>query len=227
MKTILALLLMVSCLPSVAQTLEKNFIDQNYIEVSGTATVSVVPDLIYLRIELSERDTRNRIALATLEKMMVEKLTALGIDIKKDLTVNDLVSTFRGKFRAVGDILLTKQYTLLVTDASMATRVYEELEKIDVSNISIDRLDHTRMIEFKKEARRQAIQAAKQKAQDLTQAIDQGIGRALFIEEIETPDHRRDNVYANASVSLSSKLEELDFKKIIITYAVRTRFELK
>ena len=37
-----------------AQSFEKNFIDQNYIEVTGKSEMLVVPDLIYLHIMLKE-----------------------------------------------------------------------------------------------------------------------------------------------------------------------------
>lgn len=53
--TTLVLCLFLSWGISRAQTGEKNFIDQNYIEVTGTAEMEIVPDEIYLKIVLSER----------------------------------------------------------------------------------------------------------------------------------------------------------------------------
>ena len=54
--TTLVLCLFLSWGISRAQTGEKNFIDQNYIEVTGTAEMEIVPDEIYLKIVLSEKD---------------------------------------------------------------------------------------------------------------------------------------------------------------------------
>lgn len=45
----------------MAQTGEKNFIDQNYVEVTGTAELEIVPDEIYLRIVISEKDKGKKV----------------------------------------------------------------------------------------------------------------------------------------------------------------------
>lgn len=39
----------------------KNFIDQNYVEVTGTAELEIVPDEIYLRIVISEKDKGKKV----------------------------------------------------------------------------------------------------------------------------------------------------------------------
>ena len=77
---------------------EKNFIDQNYIEVTGKAEMQIMPDLIYVKILLSERDTKNRFTIAELEKKMIAKFQELAIDVKNDLALNDLESFFKNKF---------------------------------------------------------------------------------------------------------------------------------
>src|SRR5579862_9664440 len=96
---------------------EKNFIDQNYIEVTGTAEREVVPDLIFIKIKLSERDTKGKIPLADLQNKVVDQLSRLGIDVKKDLVVDDMLSQFNPKIFSKADITLSKQYTLVVHDA--------------------------------------------------------------------------------------------------------------
>ncbi|HBH21980.1 MAG TPA: SIMPL domain-containing protein, partial [Cytophagales bacterium] len=37
-----------------AQSSTKNFIDENYIEVTGTARIEIIPDEIYLKIIINE-----------------------------------------------------------------------------------------------------------------------------------------------------------------------------
>ena len=41
-----------------AQNGEKNFIDQNYIEVTGKAELEIAPDRIYIQIRLNEKDLK-------------------------------------------------------------------------------------------------------------------------------------------------------------------------
>ena len=61
MKNITALLSLLSITAiTFGQNGQKNFIDQPYIEVSGFAETEIIPDEIYLRIELSENDKGNR-----------------------------------------------------------------------------------------------------------------------------------------------------------------------
>jgi hypothetical protein len=78
---------------ATAQT--KNFIDLPYIEVEGYADTSVTPNEIFIRIVISERDTKDRTSVEGLEAKMVAAFKSLGINTEKELTVNDMASNFR------------------------------------------------------------------------------------------------------------------------------------
>ena len=45
----------------------KNFIDQPYIEVNGNADTMVTPNEIYIQIQLSEKDTKDKVSIEELE----------------------------------------------------------------------------------------------------------------------------------------------------------------
>lgn len=232
MKFFASALFLLSFLSSLAQTGEKNFIDQNYIEVTGKAEMQIAPDLIYLKIRLSEQD-KNRLPIAEQEKKMTDKLQEIGIDTKKDLSVNDLLSRFKSKAFSK-DIIISKEYRLTVHESKMANKVFLELEKLGISNVSIDRLDHTKMEEYRRELKVNAIKAAKEKAEALTKAINQNIGRAIYIVELQNRPvvyGESNALYYNSSQSLrelSAKEEsDLDFEKIKLEYSILTRFELK
>jgi uncharacterized protein YggE len=79
-RTFLTLALVVAVAVGYAQ--EKNFIDQNYIEVNGYAEKKVIPNEIYLKIVLNEKDLKNK-QLPEIEKSMIDKLKSIGIDVKK------------------------------------------------------------------------------------------------------------------------------------------------
>src|SRR6267154_5606646 len=145
MKNILIIVFLGVTKLGFGQTSEKNFIDQNFIEVTGKSEMQLIPDLIYLKIVISEKDTKNKISVAEMEKKMTDKFREIGIDIKKDLVIKDLLSYYKSKFIAKADVILSKEYQLEVHDGKTAARVFEELEKIDISNVSIDHVDHTKM----------------------------------------------------------------------------------
>src|SRR5690606_23331406 len=121
----------------------KNFIDQPYLEVSGSADTLVTPNEIYISIILSEKDNRDRVSLEDMEKRMVEALKELGIDTEKDLALGDILSNFKTYFLKSRNIIKTKSYTLKVSDANIAGLVFMRLEEAGISNVSIERISHT------------------------------------------------------------------------------------
>ncbi|MDX1333726.1 MAG: SIMPL domain-containing protein, partial [Robiginitalea sp.] len=76
----------------------KNFIDQPYLETSARVDTLVTPDRIFLQIRLQESDTKGRTSLEELEKRMATRLSSLGIDLEKQLTVSDPSSDFQKYF---------------------------------------------------------------------------------------------------------------------------------
>ncbi|HTH57678.1 MAG TPA: SIMPL domain-containing protein [Cyclobacteriaceae bacterium] len=232
MKLLAGFLFLSSFISAVAQTGEKNFIDQNYIEVTGKAEMQIAPDLIYLKIRLSERD-KGKPPLPEVERRMVDKLQEIGVDTKKDLSVGDQLSRYRAKAFST-DIVISKEYLLTVHDGKTANKVFLELEKLEISNISVDHLDHTKMQEYRQELKVNAMKAAKEKAEALTKAINQTIGRAIYIQELDNrPIAFEENAlryaynYRAVGVVSSKQESDLDFEKIKLDYFILTRFELK
>jgi len=231
MKHTLIFVLMISSLSVFAQG-EKNFIDQNYIEIIGKAEMQIVPDLIYLKIVISEKDTKNKISVAELEKKMIAKFQDIGIDVKKDLMIDDLSSYYKNKLLGKTDVILSKEYQLIVHDGKTASKVLVELEKIEISNVSVDHVDHSKMEDFKKEIKVNAIRAAKEKAELLTKAVGQNIGRAIYIQESSDYHSGTNGPYRKSSAMFLSEpgvvqMPDLDFEKIKLESSILVRFELK
>lgn len=235
MKKIISVLSLVLFIVFSANS-QKNFIDQNFIEVVGKAEMQIIPDKIYLKIVISEKDNKNKLSITELENKMVDKLKEIGVDVTKDLVIKDLSSNFKYYLLFKNDILLTKEYQVLVYNGKTASRVFLELEKIGISNISVEKLDHSNMLQFTKEVKVNAIKAAKEKAELLTSAINQNIGRAIYIDEIEKS--KDDNMnYNNIRIrGISSKIYgsnasvsdlNMEFEKIEIECSIICRFELK
>lgn len=233
MKTKLMTIIMVFPLILFAQNGQKNFIDQNFIEVTGKSELRITPDLIYVKIMLSEKDEKGKNSLQQNESNLVKKLTELGVDVKKDLMISDISSNFKYYLLSKNDILLTKEYMLVLHDTKMVSRVFLDLEKIGISNVSIDRTDNTKMEDFRREAKEAAIIAAKEKAEYLTKAIGQNIGRAIYIQEVEN-NFTINNPGTSNTIQIrgtgsiyGSNAPEVEFEKIILSYSVICRFELK
>lgn len=213
----------------------KNFIDQNYIQVTGKSIMEIVPDEIYLKILINEKEIKGK-SLIEVENSMIAKLQEIGIETKKDLSILDYTSNFKSYWIVKSSIVLTKEYQLLVREAKVAGKVFQELQKLGISNISIEKIENSKIQEYRKEVKINAIKAAHEKANSLVIAINQTLGKAIYIEEL-------DNNYVNAigarvsgiqvrsanSVTSYSNFQEpeIEFEKIKLDYSILVRFELK
>jgi len=230
MRTTFTLLFVLAFVFTYAQD-TKNFIDLNYIEVTGKAEMEVAPDEIFIQIFINESDYKGKQTLEILERNMLKKLQEIGIDLKKEFAVNDISSNFKDYWIKKTDIFTSKQYQVIVHTAPVAGRVFRELEGLGISNISIEKVDNSEIEKFKKEVKVKAIQAAKEKAESLSGAIGQTIGKAIYIRESEplyAPVMANTMMKARGMELDASYTEpDIEFEKIKLEYSVDVYFELK
>ncbi len=225
MKKLFALILSIASLPGFAQ--EKNFIDQPYIEVTGTAEMKVAPDEIYLRITLDEDDFKGKDSMEEKEKEFLEQLKRLDINISEDLTVRDMASNFDNLIFGT-EINTRKTFVLKVREAAMAGSVMQALSKIDISKIDIDHVNHSELEDFRQQVKIMAIEAARKKAGDLAVAIGQSIGNAIYIQEISKTWPRPQSNPANVlmEVNYFNETPDVSFEKLNLEYSIMVRFIL-
>lgn len=233
MKIYLLVLLTLGFTTIQAQNGEKNFIDKPYIEVSGKAEMEIIPDQIYLNIVINEKDNKGKVVLAQAEKNMIDKLKALGVDTKKDLSVKDMSSNFKNYWLKNSEIMASKEYELLVSNAQTAGRVMQEMEKIGISNVSIARVDHSQIEQYRRTVKVNAVKVAREKATDMAEAISQKAGKAIYIQEIENNFYAQRNLASNMVMKVrgtemmeDSSVPDIEFEKIKLEYQVAVKFEL-
>jgi uncharacterized protein len=211
------------------QSIEKNFIDQNYIEVTGKAQMDISPDIFFVQIQISEKDSKPKTSIDESEKAMITKLKDIGIDEDKDLSVNDLSSNFQKHLVGKPDINVSKDYVLIVHNTKSLFKVFTSLESIGISNSRILKVESSKIIEYRNEVKIKAIQAAKEKASMLATAINQTIGRAIFIQENNQWQtySRTSNTMLSNSILEEPSEQNIDYEKITIDYSILVRFELK
>lgn len=225
-----------STIISFSQNGTKNFIDQPYIEVTGTMEIEIVPNEIYLNILLNENDKKGKVSIETQENQMISILKTLGIDIDTQFSILDFNGYYERKFLSSNEVTKTKKYQLIVDSGECLGRVYEALDKIDISNISITKTSHTDIENIRRQTKLKALKIAKEKANDYANAIDQNIGKALFIQEQNTNINALTG-YANGiqvrgyssnyrAESLKTKIKDLNIKSIIVSETVLAKFTL-
>ena len=231
MKHIIFTLLAIFTLNISTQAQTKNFIDQPYIETSARADTLVTPDKIYLNILISEKDTKGKISVEALENKMGQTLKSLGINLDKQLSLNDLSSNFQKYFLKQQDVLKTKSYTLLVYDALTAGKAILALEKIDISNVTLDKTEFSDIENLQLILKSKAISKAKLNANALVKPLNQTVGNALFISD--TNNYQ----YQVRPVAIQVKRESFDaenfepldieFEKIKVQSDVSVKFKLE
>jgi len=229
---IIGLLLSVSIV-GFAQTGEKNFIDQNYIEVTGKAELEVSPDMIYLKIVLSDKNNKDKLSLSEIEKKMISKLSEIGVDVNKDLSVMDFTSNLKAYLLKPDVVSLTKQYQLIAHDSKTLQKIYFLFQELGISTVSILKLDHSKIEQYRKDVKISAIKAAKDKAEMLADALNQKIGKAIYIQEVNNSNFIPYNLYSNTIQTLSKSQDnsdndsDIEFVKIKIESSFLVRFALE
>lgn len=210
-----------------AQENTKGFIDKPYIEVIGTAEQEVIPDEIYLKIVLQEKDSKGKSTVESQEKAMITALQQAEIEVEKQLRIQDAASDLKTYWLKGNTVVTRREYVLLLPDAGKLDKVFRELERLEISNVSVQKVSHSRLKEFRLQVKVAAIQAARQKAEQLAGAIQQRIGHAIYIQEMEwEPRPYFSNVAVRAVENVAGEGGNVEFEKIRLQASVRVCFEL-
>ncbi len=216
----------ITCVVSAQNSLTTNAVDSREpasVSVRGYATRLVAPDMIYLDITIDENDTKGKVSIEELEAQMLRALKGVGVDTKKNLLTTSMDSNL-SNFRRE-QTRTSKSYELLVGDAKTMTAVYDELNKIGVSQISIDRTSHSDIENIKREVKAQSVLNAKLDAQAMAKAIGQDIGKAYEIGAFDSP-----SVYNSVTLRAmadSAKAQTVEIKQITVTASTQVKFYLK
>lgn len=210
---------------------EKNFIDQNYIEVSGKAETLIAPDEIYVGITLTEKNHKKPIEEQ--EKLLVANLKSLGIDTDKDFSVSNFNGMYTRHFLKRNEVEKVKEYQIIIHDGFTLSKTYSVLDQLNITNVKIIKVSHSEIEKIRRETKINALKAAKQKAKEYAKAIDQNIGDALFIQENDFSNYTQARMreFNTSNVVYEkdkfSNIDDLSFQKIKVTASILTRFELR
>lgn len=219
--------------PAFSQT--KNFIDLPYISVNGNADTAITPNEIFIKIILSEKDTRDKISLEAQELKLVESLKSLGINTENDLTTSDIISNYRFYLLKQKDIIKSKEYILKVNSAALASQVFVKLENMDISNASVDHVNHTELEKFAGICRAKAMTVARERATILATSMNQRIGKVIYINDMNTegvkPSHNNlESITIRGYGTYTDKAKydppKIDFEKIKVSIQVQVNFML-
>lgn len=201
-------------------------VKKNAIEVTGVAEMEVEPDEIIFSIGI-KADNKND--LADNEKKMFELLKNAGVkndDIKFKSMYQNIYSK-TAKF--------SKNYEFKVNAKSNLSKVMEDLNQKWVTSLNVSEVKNSKIADFRKVVKINALKAAKEKADYLLESMGKKTGSPLEIVEIE--DYTSDTVMPVAYKSRANNIQlemadaSVDFsfgniENIKLKYSIKTRYEI-
>ena len=183
MKNLLYTILLLITINAFSQN--KSINDRPFIEVSGQADTLVLPNKIWINVILMEKDTKGKKSVEDLEKEMILKLQEIGINTDKNVSVKDMSSNYKIYLLRQNDVFKSKTYSVLVTNAQTASKVFLGLEKIGISNVQIEKIENDQQKNIRLLLNEKAILRAKQIAESLTKPLSKKVGNAIQINNFE------------------------------------------
>ncbi|WP_175622167.1 SIMPL domain-containing protein [Chryseobacterium schmidteae] len=211
---------------AVANLVNAQEVKKNAIEVTGVAEMEVEPDEIIFSIGI-KADNKNQ--LADSEKLLFETLKNNGVK-NEDIKFKSMYQNLYSKTTK-----FTKSFQFKVNAKTNVSKLFEDLNQKWVSNLSIAEIKNTKIADFRKVVKINALKAAKEKADYLLGSINKKTGDAIEIIEIE--DYMSDSIlpvaYRSkmANVQLEAADQSMDYsfdniENIKLKYSIKTKYEI-
>lgn len=211
------------------------------IEVTGSAEMEITPDVITLNITLREymKNKSSKVAITTLEKQLQDAVEKAGIP-KENFTIANVFGYnydqwWRKKKNDV-DFMARKQYSLKLNRLDKINGILSAVDDEGIESVNIASYTHSKMDEYRKQVKMNALKAAKAKAEYLLGAIDEKIAGVLEVQEFNTdqysdvrPEMANRVMYKAAAADAMGGAPDsnIDFKTIKVRAEVRAVFGIK
>ena len=147
---------------------------------------------------------------------MAVVLQDLGIDLKKQLKLQDLSSDFKNYFLKRKNVLKSKIYRLEVFDAVTAEQELISLEAKGISNVQLIKSAYSKIKQLQIQIKSKAVLEAKKVTEALTTPLNQTIGKAIYIrDEYYNSQVYRDNRMAITAEKVEGDSADKKFQKSI------------
>ncbi|WP_333597160.1 SIMPL domain-containing protein [Chryseobacterium flavum] len=201
-------------------------VKKNAIEVTGVAEMEVEPNEIVFSIGI-KADNKNE--LADNEKKLFDILKNTGVS-NEDIKFKSMYQNIYSKTSK-----FTKSYQFKVSAKSNLSKIFEDLNQKWVNRLNIAEIKNTKIADFRKAVKINALKAAKEKADYLLESMGKKTGNVIEIVEIE--DYTSDTVMPVAYKSRMSNVQlemadaSVDYsfdniENIKLKYSIKTRYEI-
>ncbi len=215
---------------------------QRTINVSGSAEMEIVPDEIYVQIDLREYEKKGsgKVDIETIRNKFLNAIKNIGLT-EEDISVQGYSGWdanniwYNRKKKKDPNMMAGITYLVKLSSTKKMDELVGKLDDEATQNFFISRVSHSKILEYKKQLKIQAVKAAKEKAIYLAEAIDAKIGDPITINEPNEVGFHPMPIYRKmGNVALESVQNQsadapmnVDFKKIKLQFDVHVTFGLK
>lgn len=221
--TLLLLSFLVSFNLLFAQTNNEN---TPYIEVVGTASQEVSPDMIFVEVSLVEKTVgKRRLSISKQESNFWEIVNRLEIDPSKVVLSGAIAEVLMKRYRDKGTSY-KKTFEVELKTAEKVSKFFEQLSANGIREVGISRTDHSDMINIRKNVRVAAIKAAKEKANYLCEAIGQKLGKPKIIREEKTNNYLNALSSSNTMITGLARNMMMGYDLIPVSFSYYIKYEV-
>lgn len=212
------------------------------INVNGSAEMEITPDEIYVQVELREYDKKGvgKVDIQSIRNNFLAAVQKMGI-ADSNVTVQAYsgwdgnVWYYKKNKKQNPDLKAGITYWVKLNSTATMDELVNKLDDEATQNFFIAKVSHSKIQEFRKQLKIQAIKAAKEKAVYLAEAINEKVGEAVTINEPNETGSYPQPMYKTANVGLmearigsdGSQPMNVEFKKIKLQFDVNVVFALK
>lgn len=197
------------------------------IEVTGSATINIVPDRITIEIGMEEYYKQRMIGdsvlvrLADIEKDVRKVLHDAGV-ADKEMVVSDM-GNYRNRSLS-SNFLMAERLSATLSNFEQIERISGKLDRRGITSFSIVKSDNSDMERYNRQGLKAALDAARQKAQFIAENENLTLLAPYEIEEISNdfgPCQPASNVTFNQGSGMDN------FRRIARRYSVKVRYRFQ
>ena len=193
------------------------------IEVTGSATINIVPDRITIEIGIEEYYKKRPSGDSTIVKLTeIEKMvraTLASANVPDSLIAVTDIGNFRHNMS--DDFKMAKRISATVTDFKQIEIISDKLERRGVTSFNILKIDNSKIEHYNRQGLKAAMDAAREKASFLAKLSGGKISIPYEIVE-NGPNYYETPTFSNISFDSGSGMENM--RRIVRRYSVKIRY---
>lgn len=211
-------LMVVSCLSASAQSI---------IEVTGSATINIVPDRITVEIGMEEYFIPDKdnpgdstlVGIKAVERGVMRVLLGAGVPDSM-INVSDM-GNYRDR-NSTSEFLMAKRLSAVVTDMDQLDNIARRVDRKGITSFNISKIDNSDMGRYNRQGLKSALDAAREKAEFI--AANEGLVIVKPVEIVENSPGYNDSVmFSNVAYGGGSGMDGM--RRIVRRYSVTVKYQ--